>query len=93
MPKLPKIYLLFAVSLQCLWKEISDEVDFLHASKKESLLQVATMILMGMSSILKVPKVKSLQYLYNISKKKLGIEFIFSMEINIRVSRSWHYRF
>ena len=32
-------------------------------------------------SILKVLKVTSLQYLYNISKKKLGMEFTFYMQI------------
>ena len=45
------------------------------------------------SSILKVLKVTSLQYLYNISKKKLRIELIICMQINIKVSTSWHYRF
>ena len=45
------------------------------------------------SNILKVLKVTSLQYLYNISKKKLGMEFIFCMQINIKVSTSWHYHF
>ena len=37
----------FAISLQYLKKEVSDEVDFLHADKHESLLQIDTMILMG----------------------------------------------
>ena len=37
----------FAVSLQYLKKELSDEVDFLHADKHESLLQIDSMILMG----------------------------------------------
>ena len=37
----------FAISLQYLKKELSDEVDFLHADKHESLLQIDTMILMG----------------------------------------------
>ena len=36
----------FAISLQCLRKEFSDEVDFLHADKCESLLQIDSMILM-----------------------------------------------
>ena len=44
-------------------------------------------------SILKVLKVASLQYLYNISKKKLGMEFIFFMPINVKVSASRLYRF
>ena len=43
------------------------------------------------SSILKLLKVTSLQYLYNISKKKLRMEFIFCMKINIKVSTSWYY--
>ena len=37
----------FAISLQYLKKEVSDEVDFLHADKHESLLQIDTMILIG----------------------------------------------
>ena len=32
----------FTISLQYLKKEVSDEVDFLHADKHESLLQVDT---------------------------------------------------
>ena len=39
---------MFAISLQYLQKEVSDEVDFLHADKHESLLEIDTMILMGM---------------------------------------------
>ena len=43
MPKLPKITsLLFAI-----YKEVSDEVDFLHADKHESCLQIDTMIFDG----------------------------------------------
>ena len=38
----------FAISLQYLKKELSDEVDFLHADKHESLLQIDSMILIGM---------------------------------------------
>ena len=45
------------------------------------------------SSILKVFKVTSLHYLYNISKKKLGMEFIFCMPVNIKVPASWQSRF
>ena len=44
------------------------------------------------SSILKVLKAISLQYLYNISKKKLGREFIFCMQMN-KVSTRWNYWF
>ena len=37
----------FAISLQYLKKEASNEVDFLRADKHESLLQIDRMILMG----------------------------------------------
>ena len=37
----------FAISLQYLKKEMSDEVDPLHTDKDESLLQIDIMILMG----------------------------------------------
>ena len=38
----------FVISLQYLKKELSDEVDFLHTDKHESLLHIDSMILMGM---------------------------------------------
>ena len=38
----------FAISLQYLKKELSDEVDFLHADKHESLLEIDIMILIVM---------------------------------------------
>ena len=38
----------FAISLQYLTKEVSDEVDFLHAEEHEGFLQVDVMILIGM---------------------------------------------
>ena len=39
---------MFAISFQYHRKEMIDEVDFLHADKHESLLQIDTMTLMGM---------------------------------------------
>ena len=45
-------------------------------------------VVMGMISILKVLKVTSLQCLYNISKKKLWMEFILEF-IKIKTSASW----
>ena len=69
----------FAISLEYLKKEVSDEVDFLHADKHESLLQIDTMILIGYSSFFKVPKrasfTMSLQYL----KKEVRDEVDFCM--------------
>ena len=38
----------FSISLQDLKKEINNEVDFLHAGKHENLLEIDTMILLGM---------------------------------------------
>ena len=61
----------FAISLQYFKKEVSDEVGFFHADKLESFLQIDTMIFDGgWSGISKVPKIASLQCLYNISKSK-----------------------
>ena len=60
----------FVISLQYLQKEVSDEVDFLHADNHENFLQMNDMIVVGgWSSIPKIPKITSLQYLCNISKK------------------------
>ena len=67
----------FAISLQYLKKEVSDEVDFLPADNHERFLQIDTMIFDGgWSSIPKVPKIASLQCLYNISRKKLEMKFL-----------------
>ena len=50
-----------AISLQHVKKEVSDEVDFLHADKHESLLQIDTKIFwQDWSSIPKIPSIASL---------------------------------
>ena len=46
MSKLPKITC-FATFLWYLKKEVSNEVDFWHADKHESFLQIDTMIFVG----------------------------------------------
>ena len=47
----------FAISLQYLKKEVSDEVDFLHADMHESFLQIDAMVFDGeWSTIPKYPK-------------------------------------
>ena len=74
MSKLPKITsLLFLYNMI----EVIDAVDFLHADKHESLLEIDTKIFWWVwSSLTEVPKKTSLQCLYNISaKKKLWMEF------------------
>ena len=68
----------FAISLQYLKKEVSHEVDFLHAGTYENLLKLILWFWWRWSSISKVPKIASLQCLYNISKKKLVISWYFA---------------
>ena len=63
----------FAISLQYLKKELSDEVDFLHADKHESLLQIDIMILMGVVKHSQSFQIESLQYL----KKEVKVEVDF----------------
>ena len=76
---------MFAMSLQYLKQEVIDEVAFLHAGKHQSWFQHFRhqsfihgdiIIEWAWANILSVLKVASLQYLYSISKKKLGKEFI-----------------
>ena len=80
----------FVITLQYLKKEVRDEVDFLHADKHQSFLQVdfstlgskvsykvVLSLLMGM-----IRQVTSLQYLYNISKRKLTIKLFNENMIN-----------
>ena len=51
---------------------MSDEVNFLHADKHQSLLQVDTTFSLGL--VRHVQKNQAIfQYLCDISKKKLGI--------------------
>ena len=89
----------FAMSLQYLKKEVRDEVDFLHADKHQSFLPVdfSTLAIkvsykgiLSFIIVIKVSKVISLQYLFSFSKKKVGMGF---MQINIKVTISWHYHF
>ena len=75
----------FAIFLQYLKEEVSDEVDILCADKHESLIQICTMILMRKGKrCLSFPKT-SLQCL-TISKKVLEMKLIVCMQINIKVS-------
>ena len=60
---------------------MSDEIDFLHVDKHESLLQIDTMTLIGIVKHFQSSQNSKLQRFYNISKKKLGREFIFCMQM------------
>ena len=79
-----------AISLQYIKKKVSYEVDFLHADKHQSFYKLISTLWTlkfpgrwyyhywwAWSIILKLLKVTSLQYIYNISKKKSGMEFMF----------------
>ena len=75
----------FVISLQYLQKQVSDEVDFLHADKHQIFLQMNDMIVDGgWSSIPKIPKITGLQYLCNISKKPGKNEVAFCWLIKIK---------
>ena len=75
----------FAVSLQYLNKEMSHKVDLLHADKHESFLQIDAMIFDGgWSSIPKVPKITSLQYLCNISNKTGRMKLVFIQQTKMK---------
>ena len=86
-------------------KEVRDEVGFLHADKHQSSLQVdfntlgtkfgykvILWLLISMMKHFQIIQSNNFANLCNISKK-LGMEFIFCMEINTKVSKSWHYHF
>ena len=96
----------FVMFLQYFKKKVRDEVDFLHADKHETFLQVdfstldikvfSNVVLSLLMDMIKYSQSTqsnkfeiSLEYL----KKKLGMEFIFCMQKNIKVSTSWHYCF
>ena len=66
----------FAMSLQYLQKEVRDEVDFLHADKDESLLQIGTMIFDQDGASPKVSKIASLQFPYNTTKEAREEDFL-----------------
>ena len=52
-------------------------------------VKVILSLLMGMIKHSQIFKGTSFQYLYNISEKKLGMEFIFCMQINIKLALSF----
>ena len=74
----------FAISLQYPKKQLSDRVDVLHADKHKSVLQIDTLILIGMVKHSQSSQMTSLQCLYNISRKEVRDEVGFSMQINIK---------
>ena len=73
------------ISLQNLKKEMSDEVDFLHADKHE-LIQIDSVILIGLVKHSQISQNSKLAMSYSISKKKLRLKLTFRMQENIKVS-------
>ena len=65
---------------------MSDVVDFLHADKHESLLQIDTKIFDGYGQVFpKFPK-KQVWNVFTISLKKLEMKLTFLMQIDIKDS-------
>ena len=91
----------FSMFLQYI-QDVKNEIDFLHADKHQSILKnilgikifykVDVIIINGHDQAFSSYSVTSLQYI-NISKKKLGMEVIFGMQINVKGSTSWYYPF
>ena len=77
-------------SLQCLYniskKKLGMKLIFLHADKHKSDL-------MSMMKYSQSNQSNKLANLCNIPKRKFGMEYIFCIQINIKGSKSQHYRF
>ena len=77
----------FAISLQCFKIELSDKFDFLHADKHESLLQIDSMILMGMVKHSQSSQNSEFAMSLQCLKKEVKDEVYFlHADINIKVS-------
>ena len=96
----------FAMSLQYLKKEVRDEVDFLHADKHQSFLQVdlntlgikasykvILSLLMGMMKHSQSTRNNRLTISLQYLKKEVRNGIHFCIQINVKVSTSWHYQF
>ena len=78
MPKLPKI-IIFLFPCNIFRKKI-DTVDFLHADKHESLLQIGTIILMGMVKHSQRFENRKLAMVLQYHRKKVrnGVQFLYA---------------
>ena len=88
--KVPKI-----ASLQCLKKKVRAEVDFLQADKHQLAYKLISTLWAPNLAMMKhsqISQSNNFANLCNISKK-LGMEFIFCMQINTKVFKNWYYRF
>ena len=96
-----------AMSLQYLQKKVRDQIDFLHADIHQIFQQVNfntlgikvsyKVILSLLTGTMKhCQSTQSNKFaisLQRLKKKTLGMEFIFCMQINTKVSKSWDYCF
>ena len=96
----------FAVFLQCLKKEVPDEVNFLHPDKHESFLQVdfntlgikisekvILSLLMRMVKHLQTAQSNMFTISIQYVKKEVRNGVHFCMKINVKVPATWHYCF
>ena len=96
-----------AMSLQYLKKEVKDEVDFLHADKDQSFLNVyfntfgikvfstrlILSLLIGMIKHSQITQSNKFAIFLHYLKKKIRMEVIFGMQINVKACTSWYYPF
>ena len=76
-----------AISLQYFKIQLSDKFDFLHADKHESLLQIDSMILMGMVKHSQSSQNSEIAMSLQCLKKEVKDEVYFlHADINIKVS-------
>ena len=95
-------------SLQCLYNTSKKKVDevFFHTNKYQSFLQLISALSASKfptrwychsswpwSSISKYSRYQVCNVFTISQKKKLGMEFVFCIQINIKVSTSWQYSF
>ena len=94
----------FAMFLQYLKKEVRDEVNFLHADKHQSYLQgdfntlgtkVSYKVVLSllMSMIKHSQSTQSNNFAISLQYLKKEVRNGVCMQINSKVSTSWHYRF
>ena len=76
----------FAISLQYLKKEVSDEVGFCMQRSMKVSFKLKLWFWWEWSNILKVPRMTGFQCLYSISMNKLEIKLMLCMQINIKVT-------
>ena len=83
----------FAISLQYRKKEVNDEVDFLYTGKHENLLQIDTMILVGMVKHLQSSQNSKFAMSLQCLRKEVRNGGHFWHVDKLKVSANWYYHF